>query len=84
MLTRATSASYLLIPYHNQQHSMVMQTSDVEATMALVLKSNKNNRPSKDLQKLFIILPAIKEHYEALRNIYLAFTFTTLTMKNEG
>jgi hypothetical protein len=26
---------------------MVKQTSDVEASMALVLKFNKNNRPSK-------------------------------------
>jgi hypothetical protein len=52
-----------------------MQTSDVEATMALVLKFTFE----KKLQPLFIILSATKEYYEALRNIYLAFTFTTLT-----
>ena len=38
-----------------------MQTSDVEATMALFLIFNKNNKPPKNLQPLFIILPAIKE-----------------------
>jgi hypothetical protein len=47
--------------------------------MKLVLQFSKNNRPSNKLQPPFIILPAIKEQYEVLRNIYLAFTFTTLT-----
>lgn len=58
---------------------MVIKTFDLEATMKLVLQFSKNNRPSNKLQPPFIILPAIKEQYEVLRNIYLAFTFTTLT-----
>jgi hypothetical protein len=61
MLTWETPTSYLFISCHNWQHRMVMQTSDVETTMTLFLKFNKKNRPSKNLQTLFIISPAIKE-----------------------
>jgi hypothetical protein len=58
---------------------MVIKTLDLEATMELVLKFSKDKQPSNNLETPFIILPAIKEQYKALRNIYLAFTFTTLT-----